>query len=88
MVCIQIRCWSNFAGFIFAVSFSLVVNAKFTFSILITDLRYILNIDFIGTLNAAVGWAADKFELIPIMTLITFSASICMPIYLLDIHCL
>lgn len=65
---------ANFSGFVFAVSFSFFANAKFTFSSSTTTLRYMLYVGFMGTLSATVGWFADRCELPPLVTLITFSA--------------
>lgn len=65
---------SNFAGFVFAVSFSFFANARFTFKSSTTTLRYMLYVGFMGTLSATVGWAADKTDVEPIVTLIAFSA--------------
>ncbi|EAA8821723.1 GtrA family protein [Salmonella enterica subsp. enterica serovar Isangi] len=65
---------ANFAGFVIAVSFSFYANAKFTFNAATTTLRYMLYVGFMGTLSAAVGWAADKCGLLPLVTLVTFSA--------------
>lgn len=36
-------------------------------------MRYMLYVGFMGSLSAAVGWAADKSGLAPIFTLILFS---------------
>ncbi|HEI8775493.1 GtrA family protein [Enterobacter cloacae] len=65
---------ANFAGFVVAVSFSFFANARFTFKASTTTLRYMLYVGFMGTLSAAVGWAADKSGLAPLITLIVFSA--------------
>lgn len=65
---------ANFAGFVLAVSFSFFANARFTFKASTTTMRYMLYVGFMGSLSAAVGWAADKCDLPPIVTLITFSA--------------
>lgn len=65
---------ANLAGFVIAVSFSFFANARFTFNASTTTMRYMLYVGFMGTLSAAVGWAADKSGLAPIVTLITFSA--------------
>lgn len=64
----------NFAGFVVAVSFSFFANARFTFKSSTTTMRYMLYVGFMGTLSAAVGWAADKSGMAPIVTLILFSA--------------
>lgn len=65
---------ANFAGFVLAVSFSFFANARFTFKSSTTTMRYMLYVAFMGTLSAAVGWAADKSGLAPIITLVAFSA--------------
>ncbi|EPZ5203622.1 TPA: GtrA family protein [Citrobacter freundii] len=65
---------ANFAGFVFAVSFSFYANAKFTFNASTTTVRYMLYVGFMGTLSAAVGWAADICRFPPLVTLVTFSA--------------
>lgn len=64
----------NFAGFVVAVSFSFFANAGFTFKSSTTTMRYMLYVGFMGSLSAAVGWAADKSGMAPIVTLILFSA--------------
>jgi len=64
----------NFAGFVVAVSFSFFANARFTFKSSTTTTRYLLYVGFMGLLSAAVGWAADRTGMAPIVTLITFSA--------------
>ncbi|MFH2244828.1 GtrA family protein [Enterobacter sichuanensis] len=77
-VCIYVlhagQALSNFSGFMFAVSFSFFANARFTFNSSATTLRYMLYVGFMGTLSATVGWAADKSDIAPIVTLIVFSA--------------
>ncbi|WP_318366051.1 GtrA family protein [Enterobacter sp.] len=65
---------ANFSGFVVAVSFSFFANARFTFESHTTVTRYMLYVGFMGTLSAAVGWVADKCGLLPIVTLIVFSA--------------
>ena len=65
---------ANFAGFVVAVSFSFFANARFTFKSSTTTMRYMLYVGFMGSLSAAVGWAADKSGMAPIVTLILFSA--------------
>ncbi|HDC4610788.1 MULTISPECIES: GtrA family protein [Enterobacter] len=65
---------ANFSGFVFAVSFSFFANARFTFNATTTTMRYMLYVGFMGSFSAAVGWAADKSGLPPIVTLVAFSA--------------
>lgn len=64
----------NFAGFVVAVSFSFFANARFTFKSSTTTMRYMLYVAFLGSLSAGVGWAADKTDLAPLITLTVFSA--------------
>ncbi|WP_149330335.1 GtrA family protein [Citrobacter braakii] len=65
---------ANFAAFCIAVTFSFFANARFTFKAKTTTLRYMLYIGFMGTLSAATGWMADQCALLPLFTLIVFSA--------------
>lgn len=65
---------ANFAGFIFAVSFSFFANARFTFKAPTTSMRYMLYVGFMGSLSAAVGLTADKSGMAPLLTLVLFSA--------------
>ncbi|ATG01223.1 GtrA family protein [Lelliottia amnigena] len=65
---------ANFAGFVFAVSFSFFANARFTFKARTTTMRYMLYVGFMGALSAVVGWEADRVSLAPIVTLVVFSA--------------
>lgn len=58
---------ANFSGFVVAVSFSFFANARFTFNSSTTTTRYMLYVGFMGTLSAAVGWAADKCSLPPVV---------------------
>ncbi|ELY4627313.1 GtrA family protein [Cronobacter sp. HA18006] len=77
-VCIYVfhtgQALGNFAGFVVAVSFSFFANARFTFNSSTTTTRYMLYVGFMGSLSAAVGWAADKCSLPPVVTLVVFSA--------------
>lgn len=77
-VCIYIfhtnQALANFAGFVVAVSFSFFANARFTFEAKTTTLKYMLYVGFMGTLSAAIGWAADECGMPPIVTLFVFSA--------------
>lgn len=65
---------ANLLAFSFAVSFSYVANARFTFRSQATLRRYILFVGFMGMLSVAVGWMADKTDLNPLFTLVIFSA--------------
>ena len=76
-VCIALLDFSqstaNLIGFMVAVTFSFFMNAKFTFNKSPTSLRYILFTLFMGMLSYTTGLIADKFNLHPIMTLVSFS---------------
>ncbi|PQY56832.1 translocase [Cronobacter sakazakii] len=65
---------ANFSGFVVAVSFGFFANARFTFNSSTTTTRYMLYVGFMGSLSAAVGWAADECSLPPVVTLVVFSA--------------
>ncbi|WLG26000.1 GtrA family protein [Pseudomonas lurida] len=64
---------SNFIAFCVAVSFSFVVNARFTFKRKATGVMYVAYIVFMGCLSLLVGAISDFFQFIPLMTLIVFS---------------
>ncbi|ORJ48265.1 translocase (plasmid) [Kluyvera intermedia] len=63
----------NLSGFVVAVSFSFFANARFTFKAQATTIRYMIYVMFMGALSASVGWAADKSQMSPVITLFTFS---------------
>ncbi len=64
---------ANFSGFVFAVSFSFFLNARYTFKAGTTTLRYMIYVGFMGALSLTIGRIADWIELNPIITLISFS---------------
>ena len=64
---------ANLAGFVFAVSCSFFINARYTFRSGTTTLRYMLYVGFMGALSVTVGRVADRMEINPIITLISFS---------------
>lgn len=64
---------ANFGAFCFAVTFSFFANARWTFNSEVTALRYMLYVIFMGAVASAVGWAADKCAMPPIVTLVVFS---------------
>ena len=64
---------ANFLAFVVAVTFSFLMNAKFTFNKQATGIRYLLFISFMGVLSYLIGYIAQGFNLYPIITLITFS---------------
>lgn len=64
---------SNFFAFCIAVTFSFVVNAKFTFRQNVTSGRYIAYIVFMGTVSVVVGVVAEMLGLPPLFTLVFFS---------------
>lgn len=65
---------SNLAGFICAVIFSFFMNAKFTFDKKATTKRFVLFTAFMGIMSYIVGYCADRFQILPIITLVVFSS--------------
>ena len=65
---------ANVIAFLVAVSFSFMMNAKFTFNREATGSRYLLFILFMGAFSYLVGYCADQFNLFPLITLIVFSS--------------
>ena len=65
---------SNLLAFCIAVTFSFVVNAKYTFKKKATCGRYVAYVVFMGLISVLVGWAADAFVIPPLFTLVLFSA--------------
>jgi len=65
---------ANSGAFCVAVTFSFFANARWTFNSETTTLRYVIYVVFMGSLASAVGWAADKSGLAPLITLVVFSA--------------
>ncbi len=65
---------ANVVGFCLAVTFSFFVNAKFTFQVKATLLKYLAYVSFMGLLAFLSGWYADLKAIRPIITLISFSA--------------
>lgn len=65
---------ANVIGFCLAVTFSFFVNAKFTFQVKATLIRYLAYASFMGLLAFLSGWYADMKGINPIITLISFSA--------------
>jgi len=66
--------WSNLLAFAVAVTFSFFANARFTFQAEATPLRYFLFTGAMGLLSYLVGAMADALALVPIITLVVFSA--------------
>lgn len=65
---------ANLVAFGVAVSFSFVMNSRFTFKAKATKGRYIAFVVFMGVLSLLTGWMADQLNLPPLMTLVGFSA--------------
>jgi len=65
---------ANLIAFGVAVSFSFVVNSRFTFKAKATTSRYIVFVVFMGLLSVLTGWVADRLSLPPLVTLVGFSA--------------
>lgn len=64
---------SNAGAFLVAVTLSFVLNAAFTFQARATGVRYLCFVAFMGVLSLAMGWAADRLVLHPLVTLVVFS---------------
>ncbi|KWV68388.1 GtrA family protein [Pseudomonas paracarnis] len=64
---------SNLSAFCIAVTFSFVMNAKFTFKQKATGRKYVVYIVFMGALSVLVGAVSDAIEAAPIITLASFS---------------
>lgn len=64
---------SNLLAFCIAVTFSFVVNAKYTFKKKATGGRYLAYVVFMGVVSALVGGAADALAMPPLFTLVLFS---------------
>jgi len=64
---------SNLGAFGIAVTFSFVMNAKFTFKQKSTGKKYIAYVVFMGAVSAAVGAMSDMLRVAPLVTLIFFS---------------
>lgn len=65
---------ANFGAFCVAVTLSFFDKARWTFNAETTTLLYMIYAVFMGSLASAVGWAADKSGLPPLVTLVAFSA--------------
>lgn len=65
---------SNFIAFLFAVTFSFFMNARFTFNKKPTSTRYILFTAFMACLSYLIGFISDSLNVFPLITLIAFSA--------------
>lgn len=70
----QSQALSNFSAFSVAVTFSFFANAKWTFSAKTTTARYMMYVIFMGALAATFGLGADRVNLNPVVTLVSFSA--------------
>ncbi len=65
---------SNLVAFLVAVTFSYLINAKFTFKATYKPLQYLGYVIFMSVLSFSIGWAGDKLNLPPIIALVLFSA--------------
>lgn len=64
---------SNLTAFLIAVSFSYIMNAKYTFKQKKEIKKYLMYIVFMGALSFFTGYVADKINLPSLLTLILFS---------------
>lgn len=65
---------SNFIAFCIAVTFSFIINTKWTFNSKATFGKYISFIIFMGSLALLTGYFSDHLNLPAIITLISFSS--------------
>lgn len=65
---------SNVAAFFLAVTFSFIVNAKYTFKGKATSKRYITYLIFMGFMAGIIGQISDYMHFSSFITLIVFSA--------------
>lgn len=64
---------ANFSGFVISVTFSFLVNARFTFKSTASALKYMLYFSFMGLLSLTVGGLSDWLHMPSMVTLVTFS---------------
>lgn len=64
---------SNLAAFCVAVTFSFFANARWTFNAKTTKLKYVAFTIFMGFTATSVGWIADRIDMNPIITMVSFS---------------
>ncbi|USX01014.1 GtrA family protein [Pseudomonas proteolytica] len=65
---------SNLCAFCIAVTFSFILNARFTFKQKATGKKYTAYVVFMGALSVLVGAVSDAVHIAPIITLVFFSA--------------
>ena len=65
---------ANLAAFLVAVTFSFLMNARYTFKARATTGRYAWFISFMALLSLLTGYLADQMQLMPLLTMIAFSA--------------
>ncbi|ANQ18022.1 GtrA family protein [Vibrio natriegens] len=70
---IETQSSSNITGFLFAATFSYVINSKYNFKSSINKTKYILFVMGMGFINYSVGYASDFFNALPLLTLISSS---------------
>lgn len=66
---------SNLLGFLIAVTFSYVMNAKFTFQKQRNFAGYIKMTTIMACISWGIGWCADQSSWYPLITLILSSAT-------------
>ncbi|WP_341874936.1 GtrA family protein [Pectobacterium odoriferum] len=64
---------SNLISFIMAVTFSFFANARFTFKVKPTTIKYTAFVIFTGMVSFICGSISDYYEIYPLITLIVFS---------------
>lgn len=66
---------SNLLGFLIAVTFSYVMNAKFTFKKGQNLVGYIKMVLVMASITWGIGWCADQSDWFPLITLVLSSAT-------------
>ncbi len=70
---LEIQSYSNFSGFLFAATFSFLVNSRYNFKSKIKKRKYITFIVGMGLISYSLGYISDIINIIPILTLISSS---------------
>lgn len=66
---------SNLAGFLIAVTFSYVMNARFTFKKEQNFAGYVKMVLIMASISWGIGWCADQSDWYPLVTLVLSSAT-------------
>ena len=67
------QAWSNLIAYMFALTFSFHVNARFTFKARVNKRRYFSFVSFMAMLSFFMGTLADNIGMQPLMPIAFFS---------------